>query len=109
MRTADRLLPLWPLQEGQPWAQKTFSHDQSQIMPFCQEHHSRNVPTPPRASPGLENGVRAAHPWLGDASKAPGGGSGGLITASDPEEGLYGSGVSVSHFLLNSWKPVGGI
>lgn len=43
------------------------------------------------------------------ADKAPRGGSGDIITATGPEEGLCGSGVSVSHFLLTSWKPLDGI
>lgn len=63
----------------------------------------------PHPSAGLENGVRATHSWVGDAKKSAGGGSGGLITATGPEEGLCGSGVSASHFLLTSWKPLGGI
>lgn len=45
VRAASRLKPLWPLQGSQPQAQKMFSHEQSQVMPFCQECHRRNVPT----------------------------------------------------------------
>lgn len=63
----------------------------------------------PQPSPGLEDGAKAAHLWGEDANKGPGGGSGGLITATGPRGRPCGSGVSQvsqsGHFLLTSWKP----
>ena len=83
-------------------------------MTFSEECHRRNVPTMLHLPSSLENGVRTTQPhWGGGggagADKAPRGGSGDIITATGPEEGLCGSGVSVSHFLLTSWKPLDGI
>lgn len=62
--------------------------------------------TTPQPSPGLEKRAKAAHPWGEDANKAPGGVSGGLITATGPRGRPCGSGgLQSGHFLLTSWNP----
>lgn len=51
------------------------------------------------------------HLWLQNANKVPRGGRGGLITGTGPRgrPPLWFWGFAGSHFLLTSWKPLGGI
>lgn len=110
IRATDRVMPLWPLREGQLWAQKIFFSRLDSGYAFLARMLQKQCAHHATPIGRFRKWGQSTHPWLQNASKAPRGGSGGLITVTGPRgRPLWFWGFTFSHFLLTSWKPLGGI